>query len=58
MFPSREQGKGGNVFGNVFGILFKMDDRGNFAMSPIVVGGGIIVINPQLEGEWAGMRLV
>ena len=42
----------------MFGIIFKMDDRGNFAMSPIVVGGGIIVINPQLEGEWAGMRLV
>jgi len=39
-------------------VLFKREDHTNFNLSPVVVGGGIIVIKPQLEGEWAGMRVV
>jgi hypothetical protein len=54
IFPSREEGDSGDVFG----LLYNANDRNNFALSPIAVGGGIIIINPQLEGEWAGMRMV
>lgn len=43
--------------GKVFRIVFNIDDKPNFALSQLVVGAGIVVVKPQLEGVWIGMRV-
>jgi hypothetical protein len=44
--------------GTVFGLLFATNDKEKFALSEIVMGEGLIVIKPVLEGEWFGMRVL
>jgi hypothetical protein len=44
--------------GTVFSLLFGPHDKDNFALSSIIIGQGIVIIKPSLEGEWIGMRVV
>ena len=48
----------GDNTGDVFAVLFNADDRQRFQISNIVIGQGIIIIKPQLEGEWRGIQIV
>ena len=42
----------------MFGLIFLLNDKENFQLSNLRIGCGIAVVNPQLEGEWAGMRVL
>jgi len=44
--------------GDVSAVLFNADYRQRFQLSNIVIGQGIIVVKPQLEGEWRGIQIV
>jgi hypothetical protein len=47
-----EEGEGGYVFAAVF----NMADREGFALSQFSVASGVVILKPQLEGEWCGMQ--
>jgi hypothetical protein len=49
-----EDGEGGNVFA----VVFNMEDKTIFGLSRMTIGSGIVIVKPQLEGEWAGIRIV
>lgn len=46
--------------GNVFAVLFHNNagDRQKFALSQSVVGQGIQIVKPQLEGMWSNMCII
>jgi len=48
----------GDQTADVFAVLFHPDDRQRFLLSNIEIGQGVIVVKPQLEGEWRGLRLL
>jgi hypothetical protein len=49
-----EAGEGGNVFA----VIFNTEDKTIFGLSRMAIGSGIVIVKPQLEGEWAGIRIV
>ena len=51
---SREHSAGGNVFA----VIFLEGDRQMFGISPISVGAGVVVVQPQMEGEWRDISVV
>ena len=44
--------------GEVFALVFHFADKESFALSPILMGQGITIVRPQIEGTWAGMTVV
>lgn len=53
-FPFRETGSTGTVFA----LLFDKTQTVMFQQSPVVIGQGLQILNPVLEGEWAGGVIV
>lgn len=51
-----ERGESGNVFGLIFNG--NSGDREHFALSRLVIGRGLLVVKPQLEGMWCNMPVV
>ena len=46
-----------NSSGNIFGVIFGACDKDKFAMSNIIIGEGVLIIKPCLEGERADIRI-
>lgn len=46
-----------NDGGIVFAVIFENGARETFAMSTVVIGEGVMVVKPLLEGEWNGIRI-
>jgi hypothetical protein len=42
----------------VFCVLFEIADKNNFLLSNFSIGSGITMINPVMEGEWAGIHVL
>lgn len=39
-------------------MIFNTTDRDNFVLSMKSIGEGVVVIKPQLEGEWCGITIL
>ena len=42
----------------MFALLYLNEDKDNVILSPTAVGKAITIVNPQLEGEWLGLRVI
>lgn len=51
IFLYSEDGTGGDVFC----LMFEIADKHNFLLPKFVIGSGITIINPVMEGDWAGI---
>ena len=56
--PQNEYSKEGESIGDVFGVLFNVDDMDHFKLSLISFGSGIIVFSPTLVSDWQGIRII
>jgi hypothetical protein len=53
---NRESGETGDVFA----LLYHTNpgDKERFALSQFVIGKGVTIVKPQLEGEWHNMPII
>lgn len=43
--------------GKVYALLFQPADKLLFQLSAMVIGHGLLIVKPQLDGVWAGLKI-